>query len=212
MFLMAMFFCMCMGSILLHRQGYAFLWGSGYGTARRRTMWEYGAQGPFASHAQVELGEQAQKRASMLSIPHRTKEEELIFASTRMRYLFGIEGRERKVYSQNGEDGVLEYIFDNLGTTDKFYVEFGVEGCSECNTRLLWEAYGWDGVLMDGSGATDDARIIYNHFITPDNIVSLLNQHKVPKSFDLLSVDMDFNDYFIARNILRAGFRPRYRV
>ena len=107
---------------------------------------------------------------------------------------------------------MLEYIFDNLGTVDKFYVEFGVESCSECNTRLLWAAYGWNGLLMDGSGKTDDNRIIYNHYITPDNIVSLLELHKVPRSFDLLSVDLDFNDYYVARNILRAGFRPRVVV
>ena len=132
-----------------------------------------------------------------------------MLASARTNYLFDIGSGERKVYSQNGEDGVLEYIFDNLGTKSKFYVEFGVENGEECNTRLLWEAYGWNGVLMDGSGKSKDARVIYNHFITADNVVELFRLHDIPKSFDLLSIDIDFNDYYVAKSVLKAGYRPR---
>jgi hypothetical protein len=42
-----------------------------------------------------------------------------------------------KKYSQNDEDGVIEAVFDFIGTTDKVYVEFGVESCIECNSRYL---------------------------------------------------------------------------
>jgi hypothetical protein len=42
-----------------------------------------------------------------------------------------------KKYSQNDEDGAIEAVFDFIGTTDKVYVEFGVESCSECNSRYL---------------------------------------------------------------------------
>lgn len=54
------------------------------------------------------------------------------------------------MYSQNKEDGVLDYIFDNVGTTDKYYVEFGTANGDEVNTRKLYELSGWDGLLMDG--------------------------------------------------------------
>ena len=42
-----------------------------------------------------------------------------------------------KKYSQNDEDGAIEAVFDFIGTTDKVYVEFGVESCIECNSRYL---------------------------------------------------------------------------
>ena len=50
-------------------------------------------------------------------------------------WALGIGGK--KVFSQNDEDGAIEAVFEHLGTTDKIYVEFGVEDCTECNTRYL---------------------------------------------------------------------------
>ena len=43
----------------------------------------------------------------------------------------------KKVFSQNDEDGALEAVFFHIGVTDKVYVEFGVEDCTECNSRYL---------------------------------------------------------------------------
>ena len=47
------------------------------------------------------------------------------------------------IYSENGEDGILEAIFRKIGTSNRFGVEFGVEDGSECNTRYLRERQGW---------------------------------------------------------------------
>lgn len=200
-FIALTFVSACFTTIWIHHS-------MGRGGGKRRTMWEYNLLGPFKAHRMIELDDEKRSQMGTFS----SHGEELMLASIRTKYLFHMEGRERKVYSQNGEDGILEYIFDNLGTTDKFYVEFGVETCTECNTRYLWEAYGWDGVLMDGSGKSKDGRVIFNHLITSENIVSLLESHKVPRSFDLLCVDLDFNDYYVAKSILKAGFRPRVVV
>lgn len=62
--------------------------------------------------------------------------------------LFDLAHHERKVYSQNGEDGVLEAIFAAIGVTNRFFVEFGCEDATECNTAFLLEQ-GWQGQLSE---------------------------------------------------------------
>jgi len=52
---------------------------------------------------------------------------------------FDINLHEKKIYSQNGEDGIIEFIFSKIGTTNKFSVEFGVGNGYECNTVYLLE-------------------------------------------------------------------------
>ena len=61
----------------------------------------------------------------------------------------------KKIYSQNGEDGILDFIFSKIGTTNKFSVEFGVGNGFECNTVYLLEKKGWSGLMMD-YGADQD--------------------------------------------------------
>ncbi|KAJ3338611.1 hypothetical protein HDU93_009318 [Gonapodya sp. JEL0774] len=136
----------------------------------------------------------------------------MVLAAPHLQFLFNMNDHERRVFSQYSEDGILEYIFDNIGTTDKYYVEFGTEACTECNTRYLWDEYGWDGLLMDGDGVAPDSRVIKNHMITVQNVVSLFEKYNVPHKFDLLSVDIDSVDYYVTKKILDAGYRPRVIV
>ncbi|TPX33618.1 hypothetical protein SmJEL517_g03551 [Synchytrium microbalum] len=140
-----------------------------------------------------------------------SRREDLLIWNT-LQFLYNIRQHERRVYSQDNEDGVIEYLFDNMGTTNKRYVEFGTQSCSECNTRWLWEEYGWDGLLIDGNGKTGDSRIIRNHYITEDNIVGLFQKYDAPKEMDLLSVDIDSQDFYVLDAILRGGYRPRVVV
>src|SRR5262249_10850195 len=52
---------------------------------------------------------------------------------------------ERKITSQNGEDGVIEALFGVIGVTNRYFVEFGVQDATECNSaNLLWK--GWTGL------------------------------------------------------------------
>jgi hypothetical protein len=112
---------------------------------------------------------------------------------------------ERKVYSQNGEDGILEELFRRIGTKDKFFVEFGVQDGSECNTRYLKDTKGWTGLWMDGDG--DDTEV-KRAFITAENINSLFEQYGVPHEFDLLSIDIDGNDLWVWKAIDNV-YQPR---
>jgi hypothetical protein len=126
---------------------------------------------------------------------------------------------EFSVFSQNGEDGIIEEIFRRVGTTDKFFVEFGSSDGVETNsTYLLYK--GWSGVFIDGSQANVDtikkscAGVISQgrlttlcSFITAENIESLFESAGVPKEFDFLSIDVDRNDYYVWDAI--KAYRPR---
>ncbi|CAF4196534.1 unnamed protein product [Rotaria magnacalcarata] len=118
---------------------------------------------------------------------------------------------ERKIFSQNGEDGVLIWLFANIGTVNRppRFVEFGVSNGEECNTRFLREHLGWQGLMMDG---TYEKLSIHLHRenISSKNINELLTKYKTPTILDLLSIDLDFDDYFVWKSILQANrFRAR---
>jgi len=114
---------------------------------------------------------------------------------------------ERKIFSQNGEDGVIKKIFEVIKTTNKYYVEFGVENANECNTRNLRENCGWSGLLMDG-GYENKEIGLYQEFITAENINDLFQKYKVPQELDLLSIDIDYNDFYIWKS-LDEIYQPR---
>ena len=99
------------------------------------------------------------------SMPPSNSIDPWLRAIQSLDFIRRISDHERLVFSQNGEDGVIEvhyiclllsylflfkslrqYIFDNMGTTDKYYVEFGVEDGVQCVTRNLWKYSGWVGI------------------------------------------------------------------
>ncbi len=86
-------------------------------------------------------------------------------------------------YSQNGEESILQDVFQKLQITNGKCCEFGSHDGYFCsNTRLLVEQ-GWQGVFMDA---------IHGDFITPENV-----NDKVPQDLDLLSIDIDGNDHAV---------------
>lgn len=121
-----------------------------------------------------------------------------------------ISSFEEKIYSQNGEDGIIKMIFHRIGVTNKFCVEFGVGDGSESNTRYLIEREGWDYLCMDGGNYSSPYVDIRKEFITAENINSLFRKYNVPEEFDLLSIDIDYNTYWIWRAI--EGYSPRVAV
>ena len=109
---------------------------------------------------------------------------------------------EKKIFSQNGEDGILEKIINCIPNIKKYYVEFGVEDCSECNSRYLREKYKWKGLLMD-SGFSDESINLKKEFIKADNILQLFSKYNAPHRFGLLMIDVDYNDFYILNSILK---------
>lgn len=112
---------------------------------------------------------------------------------------------EKKNYSQHGEDGITSILVKLLygnDNTNKFYVEFGVENGTECNTRILREKYNWNGLQMDGSNENNTINL-KREFITKENVVYLFKKYNVPHKINLLSVDIDFNDFYCLKEILK---------
>ena len=93
-----------------------------------------------------------------------------------------------------------------IDTTNKYFVEFGAENGIECNTRYLSKHKGWKGLLMDG-GNEDASLNLQKEFITAENIESLFAKYDVPNEFDLLSIDIDGNDFWVWKAI--EHYNPR---
>lgn len=113
-----------------------------------------------------------------------------------------------KRYAQFGEEAIFDYIFQNIGVTNKFLIDFGASSLNLglSNSKYLLEN-GWTGLLMDGK--SDGNPLIKEEFITAENICDLFVKYSVPKEFDLLSIDIDGNDLYVLENILIGGYAPR---
>ncbi|MGF7082439.1 hypothetical protein [Mucilaginibacter sp. UYCu711] len=126
---------------------------------------------------------------------------------------------EYQVFSQNGEDGIIAEIFNRIGTTNKYFIEFGVENGLECNSaNLLYKQ--WNGLWIEGSknhyndinsrfkDLVDNGQLqVKNQFITAENIESIFDSANAPTEPDLLSIDIDNNDYYIWDSITK--YNPR---
>lgn len=111
--------------------------------------------------------------------------------------------REARLYSQNGEDGITLALCEVIQPVPKFFVEFGTEAGTECNMRIMREKFGWSGLQMDGAHENE---FIKKEYLTKDNIVSIFEKYEVPKEFGILSVDIDGNDWYLLREIFKAGY------
>lgn len=118
-----------------------------------------------------------------------------------------------KSYSQNDEDGIIREIFNRIGTTNKYFVEFGVQNGIECNTHLLLVS-GWGGLWIEAdkkhwisanrrfSRCVDERKLkIVNEFVDAENINNILRDNNIQKEIDFLSIDVDGNDIWIWRAI-----------
>ncbi len=118
-----------------------------------------------------------------------------------------LEAHARQVYSQGGEDGVLLRLFERIGVRHRSFVEFGAwDGVHLSNTANLRLHHGWTGLLMEGSDRADGT-VVRREFVTADNVEALFDHYDVPHDFDLLSIDIDGNDYWVWKALER--YAPR---
>lgn len=117
---------------------------------------------------------------------------------------------ELKVFSQFGDDGIIQYLTNHLDLKKRTFIEFGVGDYFESNTRFLLQKDNWSGFVMDGSSKNmarlKDAYFFWRHdlhaqasYITRENVAELLHPHisRWQGDPDLLHIDLDGNDYWI---------------
>ena len=108
-----------------------------------------------------------------------------------------------RLHSQNSEDGMLLALFQQIGVSSKRFVELG-SGSSGGNAAMFAAEFGWTGLMVEGDQAKAD--IVGRRFphvtatcawITPESVNDLLERHAFTGEVDLLSVDVDGNDYWV---------------
>lgn len=119
-----------------------------------------------------------------------------------------IHKSEFKVFSQFGEDGIIQYLINNIDIENKIFIEFGVENYTESNTRFLLMNNNWKGLVIDGNKANIEYirndplywkyDLTAKHcFITKENINKVISDMNFSGELGILSIDIDGNDYWI---------------
>ena len=127
------------------------------------------------------------------------------------KYL-SINDNEFKIFSQFGEDGIIQYLTNNLSIKNKKFIEFGVENYEEANTRFLLENNNWSGLIIDSSKKNTDYikkqsyywrynLSVTNKFLSIENINNIIKENHFNGNVGILSVDIDGNDYWILEAI-----------
>ncbi len=123
-----------------------------------------------------------------------------------------IQKFEFKVFSQWGDDGIIQFLVSYLDIPNKIFIEFGVEDYTESNTRFLLINNNWKGLVMDGSKKNIDYikkdNIYWRYeltakqvFITKENINQEIIENGFQGELGILHIDIDGNDYWIWNEI-----------
>lgn len=138
------------------------------------------------------------KKISIDDVSSIIKQSEEYKTISKKKEEFDVNFFEKKIYSQFGEDGAINFIFSVIGYTNQFFVEIGVGNGTECNTRNLLEN-GWKGIMIDT--IENNPAFIKKEHVIAENVNNILEKYNVPKEIDLLSIDIDFNDYWVWKAI-----------
>lgn len=125
-----------------------------------------------------------------------------------------LQDAEFKVFSQYGEDGILQYLIHEtrIERDEEIFVEFGVQDYQESNTRFLLQGDNWRGLIIDGSreymDSVRNSDLYWRNDITAvdawidkDNINDLIGGAGFEGDIGILSVDIDGNDYWVWQNV-----------
>lgn len=125
-------------------------------------------------------------------------------------------------FSQNGEDGILDVLRSQLIESNSYFIEIGAADGIDNNSAWLTIAEKMRGLMVEGSKTlTDRAKRMVLHytlglrvlhlFVKLETVEEIWKQSQYPDP-DIMSLDIDGNDYYIARELFKVGFRPKIFV
>jgi hypothetical protein len=132
-----------------------------------------------------------------------------------------LQDYEFKVFSQWGEDGIIQRLIKSIEIKNKTFIEFGVEDFLESNCRFLLMKDNWKGFVIDGSKSNikrlKNSYFYWKHhlvavakFITKENVEDILAMSGFESDLGILSIDIDGNDFYILEAI--NEFKPRILI
>ncbi len=128
---------------------------------------------------------------------------------------------EFKVFSQFGEDGIIQFLTQSIAIPHKTFIEFGVGDFMESNCRFLLMKDNWKGFVLDSSAENINSLIRNNIYwkyhlgsriahVTRDNINELLDLSGFDRDLGILSVDIDGVDYYVVEAV--SSYKPRILI
>ena len=116
-------------------------------------------------------------------------------------------------YSEDGEDGVIQYLFNHIEDINKFAIDLGAGGgYIGSNIRRIADANEWVTTEIDSCKYDIQNSTVNIERITRDNVVNLLQKYNTPKNVDLFSIDIDSMDYHILKAVFEAGYRSTVMI
>jgi hypothetical protein len=122
-------------------------------------------------------------------------------------------------FSQNGEDGIIDVLRRRLASSNRYLVEIGAADGTENNSSWLLTTAGYEGLMIEGD-PRQSARARRNvarysigsecvsMFVTLESVDAILAK-VAHRDADVFSLDIDGNDYHIAKALFDRGFRPK---
>lgn len=134
------------------------------------------------------------------------------------QFVAELQQQEWSVYSQHGEDGVIQSLLQRIPVKHRYIVEFGAyDGICMSNSRYLIEKNNWNAFLIEADARFYRGlkRLYQSHprvkikqgFVTEENINQLFREAGVPRDFEVLTIDVDGPDYYLWQAL--TEFEPR---
>ena len=117
-----------------------------------------------------------------------------------------------KIFSQDYEDGIIQYFLKSLDIKNVKFVEIGTQDYSESNTRYIFETMRCEGLIIDPTPNLEkkinailrtwkNTLKIHNDYVNSQNIIEIIQKNSFDKNLDIFSLDIDGIDYWILEKL-----------